>query len=283
MNVRVRHPEALDLVHEMLVEDRGVSVADLNRALAGQKIKLCNSTVVNYRERAGIAIDNRVTVHDVVIKPGSPPRSRMAKTVLPNIMNRENKLRVRRSSKSVTADILKRPIKGNIISLPFVRIRETRKHFLGFPHVHPGRFYFFESDRGKFEEVSRAFSEASWRLNDISMLMGDMFSEDAVRVVPDDSVIVFDLDFMCALSDQLLKKVTALIRRKGHPRGFHLFVNTSYGRGMARSVSEEQHRRLENAVRCQEWRRDRTVTAATTTYKDTWPMMASTMVSRPAA
>ena len=195
----------------------------------------------------------------------------------PEAMNRKHKQLVRRASKKFVGEKLPHPIPGNVVSLPLVRVLETRRHFANYPHVQPGRFFFFEKDIKKFEDMSRAFTRARRRWRDVTLFLDDLFTREALSLIPDVSVTVFDLDFMASATVTMVRDIGRLLLQKANPSGFMLFLNTAYSRcAVSKEESVGLHYDLLQLVT--EQHPDLDIHSSSGTYSDGTPMMYTTIV-----
>lgn len=169
-------------------------------------------------------------------------------------------------------------LNGVCISLPGANMLETIKYFDTFNLLNDSSHYlFFESDPKREKNIKiivNAWENLAEQFRDrTTFVVGDIINS-ALITVPDNSVTVFDLDFMCIAEETFMKALVTFMIKKGG-KEYYAFINNSV-RGGGYERTAQLHKAMIESMN-EYYGKDR-VKSMMCQYSDTSPMLTTSIV-----
>jgi len=212
------------------------------------------------------------------LKSGPGPKSNPVK-LKPNHMHGPEKMIVREAVREFANSHISEPmLNGICVSLPWVNMLDTIKYFDTFNLINDSSHYlFFESDPKREKNMStivNAWENLPEQVKDKTTFVAGDIVNSTLITVPDNSVAVFDLDFMCTAEITFMKALVTFMIKKGD-KEYYAFINNSVrGGGYERTV--QLHKAMIESMN--EYYGKNKVKSMMCQYCDTSPMLTTSIV-----
>jgi len=204
-------------------------------------------------------------------------KNKVAKNISKSHMHGPDKLANRESVRDFANSHMSSSIlNGLCVSLPWVNMMATMNYFDKFNAINDTSHYvFFEANKDRVEEVATKWRHLPDGARERSTLvMGDIV-DSSIFSVPDNSVVTFDLDFMCTADEIFMKSLVTLMVTKGSEE-YYAFINNSVRGGGGYEKTTEMHRAMIESM--EEYYGKNRVKFMMHRYSDSSPMLTTSIV-----